>query len=233
MTSVRTGPPPRLLVFAVTAMALLNNSVLMSSTPEILESFGEPIERAGMLIAAGTVIGIVAAPAIGFLADRYGRKRVLVPCLLVFGGFGSLGGFSPSFRWLLAVRVIQGLGSAGLINLVVVLITDHWSGSERTRLLGQNSAVITAFLAVFPFLGGATTDLFGWRWNFAYYGLALVVGAVVVRSLHDPWEGRTDPVGRQLRDALVELSVPVNAMAIVLGSLIFFVMFGVLSLIHI
>ena len=227
MTSVRTGPPSRLLVFAVTAMALLNNSVLMSSTPEILESFGEPIGRAGMLIAAGTVIGIVAAPAIGFLADRYGRKRVLVPCLLIFGVFGSLGGFSPSFRWLLAVRVVQGLGSAGLINLVVVLITDHWSGTERTRLLGQNSAVITAVLAVFPFLGGATTDLFGWRWNFAYYGLALVVGAVVARSLHDPWEGRTDPVGRQLRDALAELSVPVNAMAIVLGSLTFFVMFGV------
>ena len=108
-----------------------------------------------------------------------------------------------------------------------MLITDHWSGTERTRLLGQNSAVITAVLAVFPFLGGATTDLFGWRWNFAYYGLALVVGAVVARSLHDPWEGRTDPVGRQLRDALAELSVPVNAMAIVLGSLTFFVMFGV------
>ena len=51
MTSVRTGPPSRLLVFAVTAMALRNNSVLMSSTPEILESFGEPIGRAGMLIA--------------------------------------------------------------------------------------------------------------------------------------------------------------------------------------
>jgi len=117
VTSARTGPPSRLLVFAVTAIALLNTSVLMSSTPEILESFGEPIERAGMLIAAGTVIGIVAAPAIGFLADRYGRKRVLVPCLLVFGVFGSLGGFSPSFGWLLAVRVVQGLGSAGLINL--------------------------------------------------------------------------------------------------------------------
>ena len=88
-------------------MALLNNSVLMSSTPEILESFGEPIERAGMLIAAGTVTGIVAAPAIGFLADRYGRRRVLVPCLLVFGTFGSLGGFSPSLEWLLVIRVIQ------------------------------------------------------------------------------------------------------------------------------
>ena len=208
-------------------MALLNNSVLMSSTPEILESFGEPIERAGMLIAAGTVTGIVAAPAIGFLADRYGRKRILVPCLLVFGTFGSLGGFSPSLEWLLVIRVIQGLGSAGLINLVVVLITDHWSGIERTRLLGQNSAVITTFLAIFPFLGGVTTDLFGWRWNFAYYGMALVVGAVVARSLDDPWEIQRIPLLQRLREAMAELSIPANAMAVGIGSLTFFVMFGV------
>ena len=208
-------------------MALLNNSVLMSSTPEILESFGEPVSRAGMLIAAGTVTGIVAAPAIGFLADRHGRKRVLVPCLLVFGTFGSLGGFAPSFEWLLAIRITQGLGSAGLINLVVVLISDHWSGRDRARLLGQNSAVITGFLAIFPFLGGATTDLFGWRWNFGYYAMALLVGALVARHLEDPWVGQRVPVGRQLRMALAEVSIPANALTMALGSLIFFIMFGV------
>jgi ACDE family multidrug resistance protein len=189
--------PSRFLIFSVTALALLNNSILMSSTPEILESFGEPVSRAGMLIAAGTVTGIIAAPVIGFLADRYGRKRILVPCLVVFGTFGSLGGFSPSFEWLLVIRVIQGLGSAGLINLIVVLIADHWSGIDRARLLGQNAAVITGVAAVFPFLGGVTTDLFGWRWNFAYYGMALLVAVVVVRFLDDPWVGRWVPLGRQ------------------------------------
>ncbi len=225
--SSTVGRPSRLLVFSVTAMALLNNSVLMSSTPEILESFGEPVSRAGMLIAAGSLTGIVAAPAIGFLADRYGRKRIIVPCLLVFGTFGSLGGFAPSLEWLLAIRIIQGLGSAGLINLVVVLITDHWSGLDRARLLGQNSAVITGFLAIFPFLGGVTTDLFGWRWNFAYYGMALLVGVAVVRYLDDPWVGRPVPVGRQFRMAMAEVAIPVNAVTIALGSLTFFVMFGV------
>ena len=221
------GRPSRLLVFSVTAMALLNTAVRVSSTPEILESFGEPVSRAGMLIAAGTVTGIVAAPAIGFLADRHGRKRVLVPCLLVFGTFGSLGGFAPSFEWLLAIRITQGLGSAGLINLVVVLISDHWSGHDRARLLGQNSAVITGFLAIFPFLGGATTDLFGWRWNFGYYAMALLVGALVARHLEDPWVGQRVPVGRQLRMALAEVSIPANALTMALGSLIFFIMFGV------
>ena len=218
--------PSRFLIFSVTALALLNNSILMSSTPEILESFGEPVSRAGMLIAAGTVTGIIAAPVIGFLADRYGRKRILVPCLVVFGTFGSLGGFSPSFEWLLVIRVIQGLGSAGLINLIVVLIADHWSGIDRARLLGQNAAVITGVAAVFPFLGGVTTDLFGWRWNFAYYGMALLVAVVVVRFLDDPWVGRWVPVGRQFRMAITEVAVPVNAVTMALGALTFFVMFG-------
>jgi len=226
VASTEHRPPSRLLVFSVTAMALLNNSVLVSSTPEVLESFGRPVDQAGMLIAAGTVTGIVAAPAIGLLADRYGRKRILVPCLLVFGSVGSIGAFSPTLEWLLAIRVLQGLGSAGLINLVVVLITDHWSGLDRARLLGQNSAVITGFLAVFPFLGGLTTDLFGWRWNFAYYGLALLVGAAVARSLHDSWTPRREPVGRQLRAALAEAVIPLNATCIFIGSLTFFVMFG-------
>ncbi|MBH99137.1 MAG: hypothetical protein CL467_00850 [Acidimicrobiaceae bacterium] len=219
-------PPSLLLVFSVTAMGILNNSVLMSSTPEVLESFGRPVDQAGMIIAAGTVTGIVAAPAIGFLADRYGRKRILVPCLFVFGSVGSLGAFSPTLEWLLAIRVVQGLGSAGLINLVVVLISDHWSGLDRARVLGRNSAVITGFVSIFPFLGGLTTDLFGWRWNFAYYGVAVLVGAAVARSLHDPWTPRREPVGHQLRAALAEIVIPLNATCIFLGSLTFFVMFG-------
>ena len=153
--------PARSLIFSVTAMGLLSNALLMSSTPEILETFGAPTSRAGLLIACGTVTGIVAAPTMGFLADRYGRKRVLIPCLVVFGVFGALGGLAPSLGWLLAARVCQGAGSAGLINLAVVIISDHWQGLDRARLIGQNSAVITTCLAVFPFLGGVTTDLVG------------------------------------------------------------------------
>ena len=218
--------PARSLIFSVTAMGLLSNALLMSSTPEILETFGAPTSRAGLLIACGTVTGIVAAPTMGFLADRYGRKRVLIPCLVVFGVFGALGGLAPSLGWLLAARVCQGAGSAGLINLAVVIISDHWQGLDRARLIGQNSAVITTCLAVFPFLGGVTTDLVGWRWMFGFYAVALVVAAVLAARLVDAWEPRPVTVGAQLRDALSEVRRPAMATVICLDGVIFFVMFG-------
>jgi ACDE family multidrug resistance protein len=223
---VTTRRPARSLIFSVTAMGLLNNLLLMSSTPEILETFGAPTSRAGLLIACGTVTGIVAAPAMGFLADRHGRKRVLIPCLVVFGVFGALGGLAPSLGWLLAARVCQGVGSAGLINLAVVIFSDHWSGLDRARLIGQNSAVITACLAVFPFIGGVTTDLVGWRWMFGFYATALVVAAVLAVRLVDPWEPREVTVGTQLRGAWSEVRRPAMASVVFLDGVVFFVMFG-------
>src|SRR3546814_1692572 len=87
------------------------------------------------------------------LADRHGRRAVLVPCLASFGLFGLLSALSPSFQVLLVLRLLQGVGGAGLINLAVVIIGDHWSGIDRARLVGQNAAVLTLSLATFPPLG--------------------------------------------------------------------------------
>lgn len=59
---------------------------------------------------------------IGVLADRFGRRAVLVPCLVGFGTFGLLSALAPTFEVLLFLRLCQGIGAAGLVNLAVVLI---------------------------------------------------------------------------------------------------------------
>ncbi len=110
----------------------------------------------GVLVSAGTLPGIVMAPVIGLLADRYGRRAVVVPCLVAFGVCGALAGLAPSFGALVAIRFLQGAASAGLVNLAVVIIGDHWDGTDRIRRLGQNSAVLTVSLAVFPPVGGSS-----------------------------------------------------------------------------
>ena len=84
---------------------------------------------------------------------------------------------------LLLCRLLQGVGSAGLINLAVVLIGDHWTGLERARRVGQNAAVLTVSLAVFPPIGGALTQLGGWRLAFAPYAVGFVTAARVWRRL--------------------------------------------------
>ena len=218
--------PSRLLVFAITASGLLSNSVLVSSTPEILRDLGHPISRAGLVVAAGAVPGILVAPAVGFLADRYGRRRILLPCLVIFGVFGLAAGFSPTLGWLLAARIAQGVGAAGLINLAVVLIVDHWDGLDRAALIGQNSAVITVAVAVYPVLGGGITDLFGWRWVFAIYAIPLVVAGLVGLHLVADEPVQSGKVRDQVRAALVEVRRPVTGTVIVLGAIVFLLIFG-------
>jgi MFS family permease len=72
------------------------------------------------------------APVVGVLADRYGRRAVLVPCLVGIGTFGLISALAPTFELLLLAWLLQDIGAAGLINLAVVLIGDHWTGIERT-----------------------------------------------------------------------------------------------------
>ena len=203
------------------------NTLVAPAIPDILDGLGVAQSRAGLLLAAATLPGVVVAPLIGLLADRYGRREVLVPCLASFGLFGGLSGLAPNFSLLLAARLVQGVGSAGLINLAVVVIADHWQGTDRARVIGQNSAVLTISLAVLPPLGGALADVAGWRATFAPYWLGLVtttgVALVMDRSIH-----REVRVGEQLRQALGYLhSAPVLA-AIASGSLLFVLIFGLM-----
>ena len=220
--------PSKVLVFSVTAVGLLHNSIFASSTPEILRTFGESENLAGLLIAAGSIPGIVVAPFIGFLADRFGRKKVLIPCLIIYGVFGLLVCFRPSLSWFLVLRIFVGLGSAGLINLVVVIISDNWGSLERARLIGQNAAAITISVAIYPVVGGGITDLIGWRWNFLAFFLPLVVAFFISRKLEDHQPGLEVSVREQISGAFAEVRKPAIATNLVIGTIVFMSIFGLL-----
>ena len=76
--------------------------------PRHPRAFDQPDSRAGVFVAAGTLPGIVMAPVIGVLADRFGRRAVLVPCLVAFGVFGLLSALAPTFPALLAAAAVPG-----------------------------------------------------------------------------------------------------------------------------
>jgi ACDE family multidrug resistance protein len=222
----KVEPPPLPLIFSITVTGILANTLVGPAIPDILEAFDQPDSRAGLFVAAGTLPGIVMAPVIGVLADRFGRRAVLVPCLVAFGTFGLLSSLAPSFPVLLGLRLLQGVGSAGLINLAVVLIGDHWSGLERSRLVGQNAAVLTISLAVFPPIGGALTELGGWRLSFTPYAVGLATAALIYRRLdaNRPASGVT--VRAQLRGANTAVRHRDVIGSVSLGVVIFMLIFG-------
>lgn len=219
--------PPLPLLFSITLTGILANTLPTAPLPDILEHFGQPDSAGGLFVSAGALPGVVMAPVIGLLADRFGRRRVLVPCLVTFGVFGLLSAFSQSYAVLLGLRLAQGLGAAGLVNLAVVLIGDYWTGLERARLIGYNAAVLTVSIAILPFVGGLLTELGGWRLSFAPYGLALVTAAATTRLPHDHAGRPVDVTLRgQFGAARDVIRTPVVATTLIYGFFLFILIFG-------
>jgi MFS transporter, ACDE family, multidrug resistance protein len=104
---------------------------------------------------------------------------VLAGCLVVFGLAGGLAALAPTFWGLVAMRLVQGAGTAGLIGLVVSAIADHWHGPGRIAAMGRNAAVLSCSLVALPPIGGALTAAGGWRLTTASYGCALLIAAAI------------------------------------------------------
>lgn len=213
------------LIVSITVTGIMGNVLIAPAIPDIVEDFGVSTGAVGWLLAATTGPGILLAPVIGVLADRFGRREVLVPCLALFGVSGGLAALAPNYPALLALRTLQGVGSAGLINLAIVLVGDTWEGTERTRMMGRNAAALTASIVVLPPIGGALTDAGGWRTTFVPYWLALITAVVVQVRLAAGKRG-TATFGAQVRAVRPLLRTRVVLAPIVLGFLVFVLVFG-------
>lgn len=215
------------LVFAVTLTSIMGNSLLAPAIPDVLEHFDRPDSSGGLLVAATSLPGIAVAPIVGLLADRHGRRRVLVPCLAIFGTAGIFAATAPTFELMLAARFVMGFGAAGLVNLAVVLIGDTFTGERRTYWIGKNAGVLTAALAVFPLASGFVTDVAGWRWALSPYGIGVVTAVVAWRVLPADEARTTATIGEQLSgvgDALRDRTILATFVG---GGLGFAAVFGV------
>ncbi len=173
------------VLFGVTLMAVLGVSSITPALPEVRDAFGVTSGQVGLLITIFTLPGVALTPVLGVLSDRHGRKKILVPALLLFGVAGGLCAFARDFELLLALRLVQGMGAAALGTLNVTVIGDIFAGHDRSTALGYNSSVLSVGTASYPAIGGALAT-FAWFYPFALAFLAVPVGIVVLLSLRNP-----------------------------------------------
>ena len=91
------------VLFGVTLMAVLGVSSITPALPEIRDAFRRDERPGGALITVFTLPGVALTPVLGVLSDRHGRRRILVPALLLFGVAGGLCAFARTFELLLAL----------------------------------------------------------------------------------------------------------------------------------
>jgi len=193
----RFSSPELQIIFAITLIAVLGVSTISPALPRIVTDLGITQRQVSLLITAFTLPGVILTPIFGLLADRFGRKRILVPALVLFALAGASCSLARSLHLLIALRLLQGVGAAPLGALNVTLIGDIFSGKQRISAMGLNASVLSVGTAIYPSVGGALAML-GWYYPFALPLLALPVALWVLLRLDARVTSRTEGLGTYL-----------------------------------
>lgn len=173
------------IIFLTTLMAVMGVASISPAFPSIVEHFNLSPTQVTLLITVFTFPGIFLSPVAGVLADRLGRKTILLPSLLLFGIAGLGCFFTNDWKILLVLRFFQGIGAAPLGSLNVTLIGDLFSGEKRGEVMGYNVSVLSTGTALFPFIGG-TLAMAGWQYPFALPILAIPTALLAIFWLKNP-----------------------------------------------
>ena len=174
-----------LITFGISLIAVLGVSSITPAFPQVAQALNISPQNVGLLITVFTLPSVILDPFLGVLADRFGRKRILVPSLMLFGIAGCACAFVRDFNLLLGLRLLQGIGAASLLSLSVTLVGDLFSGQERTTAMGYNASVSSIGTASYPTIGGALAVL-GWQYPFMLPLAAIPIGLLVMLALKSP-----------------------------------------------
>ena len=97
------------IIFGVTLMAVMGVASIAPAFPKIAQELKISSQGIGMLITISTFPGVLLTPVLGLLADRFGRKKILVPSLMLFGVAGGACMFTRDFHFLLIWRFFRAL----------------------------------------------------------------------------------------------------------------------------
>jgi MFS family permease len=213
------------VIFGVTLMGIMGTTSITPAFPKIVQELGISSGQVYLLITVYSIPGILLTAIDGALSDRFGRRKILVPSLMLFGIAGGACALVQDFGLLLALRTLQGVGAAGLGALNNTIIGDIYMGRERTAALGYNSSVLSIATASYPVIGGALAT-FGWFYPFALPLLAIPVGFLVLFSLRNPEPDNMETL-KEYAGSVFESIKDWQVLGLFTGSLVtFIILFG-------
>jgi DHA1 family bicyclomycin/chloramphenicol resistance-like MFS transporter len=168
------------MMMALNALAI---DAMLPALPAIGEALGVAAENDRQWVITAYLLGFgVTQIVYGPLADRYGRKPVLMVGLSLYVAFSALAALAPTFSLLIAARVCTGIGAAALRVLAVSIVRDRYSGRTMARVMSLSFLVFLGIPILAPTLGQAVLMVAPWPWVFgvlAIAGAAFTIWALI------------------------------------------------------
>src|SRR5579871_1455535 len=217
--STTTGSPwlVAIAVMLATFMEVLDTSIAAVALPYIAGSLSATNDEATWVLTSYLVANAIVLPASSWFSLRFGRKRFLIACIVIFTVSSFACGAATSLALILIARAVQGAGGGALQPLSQSILLESFPPEKRGSAMALFALGVVVAPVLGPTLGGWLTDSYSWRWAF-YINIPVGVFAVFMISryvkdpeyIKDAKPGKLDGIGLGL------LAVWLGALQIIL-----------------
>ena len=203
MQEVKQFTPTKLTLLTIllcSMLMLMGGAAVAPALPLIEQVFPGQDTLVSMIITIPSLAVAVVGFAMGALADRLGKVRVLATSLVVFTAAGAVGylmegGSDTQLYILLAFRFVVGIGIAGISSAVTALIAEYYTGMDRVRALSYQSAAMGVGVLILEYTGGVLAE-FSWREPFLVYLIGVPILLMVLLTMREPQREDHGSMGR-------------------------------------
>ncbi|KAF7554434.1 hypothetical protein G7Z17_g2887 [Cylindrodendrum hubeiense] len=153
-------------MFMTLFLPALDQTIVSTALPKIMTNLGAADSNEGYtwIGSAYALAQAVVQPLFGQASEAFGRKWAFLTAITIFTLGSALCGAAQNVRWLIAARVIQGIGGGGITSLVFILIGDIVGTRKRGKYQGFIGATWAVASALGPVIGGLFAEKASWRW---------------------------------------------------------------------
>jgi MFS transporter, DHA2 family, multidrug resistance protein len=204
-----------LTVTLATFMEALDSSIANVALPHIAGSLGSSYDEATWVLTSYLVSNAIILPISGWIANRIGRKRFYMSCVVGFTVFSFCCGLANSLAMLVIFRILQGAAGGGLQPSERAILADTFAPEKRSVAFAIYGMAVVVAPAIGPTIGGWITDNYTWRWIFF---LNIPVGILSIlltsRIVEDP------PYLKRVRKKLGSVDgIGLGLLAVTIGAL--------------
>jgi len=176
----------------VPLVMVLGNSMLIPILPDMKNELNISQFQSSLIITAFSVPAAIVIPISGYLSDHYGRKKVIVPALIIYAIGGLIAGLAAvilkekAYYAIMVGRIIQGIGAAGTAPIAMALASDIFSDATRSKALGVIEAFNGIGKVVSPIAGSLIALIAWYATFFAFPILCIPIAIFVLLAVTEP-----------------------------------------------
>jgi len=170
----------------VSGCVILGVSIISPVLPQYALSFSVPVALVGWAVSAFALARVVMDIPAGLLADRFGRKKIMILGLVLIILSAIQAGLANTYAWLIFARVVGGVGSALYMTAGITWVVQVTAGKARGRYMSMYTGLVLAGTILGPTIGGYTAARFGLNAPFFAWAALGVVGLIATIPLKEP-----------------------------------------------